>query len=72
MHHCVGPKGDLVRSGIAYFYSVRKCKERIATLELVKNGGSAAIGELRGSCYSQVSKVQLTSPCFPATGQTSV
>jgi hypothetical protein len=56
MHHCVGAKGGLVRQGDAYFYSVRKHHERIATLELIKHDGGCAIGELRGPCNSQVSR----------------
>lgn len=56
MHHCVGTKGDQVRDGSAYFYSVRKQKERIATLELVRHGAAVAIGELRGPCNSQAPK----------------
>jgi hypothetical protein len=45
-----------VQAGYAYFYSIREDNERIATLELVRHGGSVEIGQLRGSCNSQVSK----------------
>ena len=56
LHHCVGAHGDRVQAGQSYFYSIRKDKERIATLELLRDGGGAAIGQLRGPCNSQVSK----------------
>jgi PcfJ-like protein len=56
LHHCVGAQGDRVQAGAAYFYSVRKRKERVATLELVELGADVAIGDLRGSCNSQVPK----------------
>ena len=56
MHHCVGTKGDSVRRGVAYFYSVRQREERVATLELWRHGSVVEIGELRGSCNSQVSE----------------
>jgi hypothetical protein len=56
MHHCVGTQGDHVRHGSAYFFSVRKQSERVATLELARHGAAVAIGELRGPCNSQVSK----------------
>jgi hypothetical protein len=56
MHHCVGTQGDQARHGSAYFYSVRKEKERIATLGLLRQGAAVAIGELRGPCNSQASK----------------
>jgi hypothetical protein len=42
---------------MAYFYSVRKEGVRIATLELLNHGGGVVIGDLRGVCNSQVSKI---------------
>jgi hypothetical protein len=56
LHHCVGAQGDRVQAGQSYFYSIRKDKERIATLELLRDDAGAAIGQLRGPCNSQVSK----------------
>ena len=56
MHHCVGTYAGRVRCGASYVFSVRKDNERIATLELIKNGASVAIGELRGACNSQAPK----------------
>ena len=56
LHHCVGTQGHQVQSGEAYFYSIRMQNERVATLKLVRHGSSVAIGELRGSCNSQVPK----------------
>jgi putative DNA primase/helicase len=56
LHHCVGAQGHRVQAGDAYFYSIRKDKERVATLELVRHGGGVEIGQLRGLCNSQVSK----------------
>jgi PcfJ-like protein len=56
LHHCVGAQGHRVQAGDAYFYSIRKHKERVATLELLRHGGGVGIGQLRGSCNSPVSK----------------
>jgi hypothetical protein len=56
MHHCVGAKGDQVRHGAAYVYSVRKRNERVATLELLRPSGVIEIGELRGLCNGEVSR----------------
>jgi len=56
LHHCVGTQGHRVRTGETYFYSIRRQKERVATLELLRHGEGAALGQLRGSCNSQVSK----------------
>ena len=56
MHHCVGAKGDQVRHGAAYVYSVRKRNERVATLELLRSSGVIEIGELRGLCNGEVSR----------------
>ena len=57
MHHCVGTYADRVHRGdSSYVFSVRKDKERIATLELIKNGASVEIGQLRGACNSQAPK----------------
>jgi hypothetical protein len=57
LHHCVGTQGHHVQTGEAYFYSVCSQKERVATLELRRRGAGVAIGQLRGSCNSQVPKV---------------
>ena len=56
LHHCVGTQGHRVHTGETYFYSIRRQKERVATLELLRRGEGVAIGQLRGSCNSQVSK----------------
>jgi hypothetical protein len=56
LHHCVGTQGDRVHHGEAYFYSICKQRERVATLELLRHGAGAAIGQLRGPCNVQVSK----------------
>jgi hypothetical protein len=56
LHHCVGTQGHRVHSGEAYFYSIRRQNERVATLELVRRGSGVAVGGLRGSCNSQVPK----------------
>jgi hypothetical protein len=56
LHHCVGAQGHQVQAGEAYFYSIRRDKERVATLELLRNGEGVAVGQLRGSCNSQASK----------------
>lgn len=56
LHHCVGAQGHRVHSGEAYFYSIRRQNERVATLELLRRGSGVAVGELRGSCNSQVPK----------------
>jgi PcfJ-like protein len=56
LHHCVGTQGHRVHSGEAYFYSIRRQNERIATLELLRRGSGVGVGELRGSCNSQVPK----------------
>ena len=56
MHHCVGTHSGRARTGDAYFYSIRKDNERIATLELVRVGRRVAIGQLRGPCNGQVPK----------------
>jgi PcfJ-like protein len=56
LHHCVGAQGDQVQAGAAYFYSVRKCKQHVATLELLRHGDGVAIGQLRGLCNSRVPK----------------
>jgi hypothetical protein len=55
MHHCVGARGSAVQAGYVYIYSIREGQKRVATLELLRNGDSIEIGELRGSCNSQVS-----------------
>jgi len=56
LHHCVGTQGHRVQAGEAYFYSIRKDKERVATLELLRDHGGVAIGQLRGPCNSQAPK----------------
>ena len=56
LHHCVGTQGRRVHTGETYFYSIRRQKERVATLELLRRGEGVAIGQLRGSCNIQVSK----------------
>jgi hypothetical protein len=56
MHHCVGSYADRVAVGEVYLYSIRKDKERIATLELVRRGETVALGQVRGSCNTQTSK----------------
>ena len=56
MHHCVGTYADRVLFGASYVFSVRKDNDRIATLELIKNGASVEIGQLRGACNSQAPK----------------
>jgi hypothetical protein len=56
MHHCVGAYESRVRSGECYFFSVRKDKERVATLELLKSGAEVAIGQLRGACNREVAR----------------
>jgi hypothetical protein len=54
MHHCVGSYAGLVHQGRAYFYSVRDGNESIATLELVRCGGSVGLGQIRGPCNGEV------------------
>jgi hypothetical protein len=56
MHHCVGSYAHRVAAGEVYLYSVRKDKERIATLELVMLGERVALGQVRGPCNTRVSK----------------
>jgi PcfJ-like protein len=56
LHHCVGAQGHQVQAGEAYFYSIRKDNEHVATLELIKRNAGVAIGQLRGSCNSRVSR----------------
>ena len=56
MHHCVGTYADGVRCGSSYVFSVRKDNERIATLQLIKNGASVEIGQLRGACNREAPK----------------
>jgi hypothetical protein len=54
MHHCVGAYSEEVRQGNAYFYSVRKDGDRIATVELIRNNPCARLGQIRGMCNSVV------------------
>jgi hypothetical protein len=56
LHHCVGTQGPRVQSGAAYFYSVRKNDERVATVELLRHRGGVVIGQLRGACNCQPPK----------------
>jgi hypothetical protein len=59
MRHCVAARGDAVQGGYNYIYSIRQDQKRVATLELSRSDDSVVIGELRGSCNSQVSpKIQ--------------
>lgn len=50
LHHCVGSYQGLVHAGKSYIYSVRQGDVRVATLELRRNGGGIAIGQVRGAC----------------------
>ena len=56
MHHCVGARAHSVCEGKAYYYSVCKQQERVATIELVRIDDRVRIGEARGFCNSQVPK----------------
>lgn len=61
MHHCVGTYADRVRDGEAYIYSVRQSEDRVATVELVRDGQQVSVGQIRGPCNSQVSQKVMTA-----------
>ena len=56
MHHCVNVYASDVADGRAYIYSVTKDGERIATLELLRSGDAAQLGQLSGVCNAVVPK----------------
>jgi hypothetical protein len=56
MHHCVSTYGPRILHGEAYIYSLRKDNERIATVELTRQGDGASLGQLRGPCNRQVTR----------------
>jgi hypothetical protein len=52
MHHCAGTLIEKVRRGISYLYSARDGDQRIATIEVGRNGEEIFINQMRGSCNS--------------------
>lgn len=48
MGHCVGGYANLVRQGYSYIYGVRHGDERVATLELQRQGAGLKIVQLHG------------------------
>jgi PcfJ-like protein len=56
MHHCVGTYSDRVVSGDAYFYSIRRDAERVATAQLARGEGGGTLAQIRGPCNAKVPK----------------
>lgn len=56
MHHCAGTYANEVRGGAIYVYSIRRDGERLATLELGRNGNRPSLLQLRGPCNAQPPK----------------
>jgi hypothetical protein len=56
MHHCAGTYACEVKCGAIYVYSIRGDGERLATLELGRNGNRPALIQLRGPCNAQPPK----------------
>ena len=56
MRNCVGSAADEVASGQRYFYHIEKGCTPIATLELLRNGTKAKLGQVRGPCNAIVDK----------------
>jgi hypothetical protein len=56
MHHCVARLSLPVRQGECCVYSIRNAGERVATLQLIRSGDRALIGQLRGHCNALVPK----------------
>jgi PcfJ-like protein len=56
MHHCASAHADQVKNGYAYFYSIRRDGDRVATLALDRHGNKAHINQIRGPCNAQPPK----------------
>ena len=56
MRHCVGSAAGEVAFGQRYFYHVEKGCTSIATVELLRNGTKAKLGQVRGPCNAIVNK----------------
>jgi hypothetical protein len=50
MHQRVGTYRDIVQSGVAFVYSIRRAGERVATMALRRCGKNVLLEELRGPC----------------------
>ena len=57
LHHCVGAQGDRVHTGeIVFLLYSQGTRNVLRHWNCSGDGGGVAIGQLRGSCNSQVSK----------------
>ena len=54
MHHCARTLITNVKSGHSYLYSAREGDQRIATIEVSRNGEEIFISQMRGSCNSML------------------
>jgi hypothetical protein len=61
MHHCVGTYGDQVQRGDLYIYSIRRNRERVATLALGRHNGRAYVQQIRGACNSEAPKATVAT-----------
>jgi hypothetical protein len=52
MHHCARTLITNVKSGHSYLYSARESDQRIATIEVSRNGEQIFINQMRGFCNS--------------------
>jgi hypothetical protein len=74
MHHCVASYSRYVIAGQQYIYSIREGDQRIATLELTRDGlGKATLGQIRGACNAAVpAKIVATVRRWLASQQSGV
>jgi PcfJ-like protein len=56
MHHCARTIIPKVKSGDSYLFSARDGDQRIATIEVTRNGEKISINQMRGACNSMLPK----------------